>query len=146
MSDDGGITQAAEAYARFFEELSPDTIDRLDSLVSETVRFRDPFNAIEGRTNFKQLFRDMFDDVDEPRFEITDGAMSTRTAYLRWTFTFRMRGKKRSWHIDGMSEIHFDDNGLVEAHLDHWDAASQFYEKLPVIGFLYRTIRRVIMG
>ena len=41
-----------------------------------------------------------------------------------------------------MSELHFDEAGTLRAHIDHWDAAGQLYEKLPGIGWLLRRIRR----
>jgi hypothetical protein len=40
-----------------------------------------------------------------------------------------------------MSEVQFDEAGSVRAHIDHWDAAGQLYEKLPVIGWILRRIR-----
>jgi hypothetical protein len=41
-----------------------------------------------------------------------------------------------------MTEVHFDQSGKVAAHLDHWDAASQLYEHVPLLGGVLRIIRR----
>lgn len=139
MSD---IQTAAETYVRFFEELSPATVDRLDEIAVPTVRFRDPFNDFEGRDRLKALFRGMFDELDRPRFEVTDGALGRQVAYIRWTFRFNFKNKKAPVAIDGVSEVRFDDSGRVIAHIDHWDAASQFYERLPLLGWLIRRVKR----
>lgn len=47
-----------------------------------------------------------------------------------------------AWPVDGVSEVHLTPDGKVAAHLDHWDAGSQFYARLPVLGFLIRLVRR----
>jgi hypothetical protein len=41
-----------------------------------------------------------------------------------------------------MTEVQFDHQALVAAHLDHWDSGRQLYEKLPGIGFLLRRVRK----
>jgi len=38
--------------------------------------------------------------------------------------------------------VTFDDNGLVVAHIDYWDAAQNLYERLPLIGWLFAWLRR----
>ena len=42
-----------------------------------------------------------------------------------------------------MSEIHIGDDGLVTAHIDHWDSASQLLVRLPLIGLLLRPAMRL---
>ena len=133
---------AAEAYARFLQELRPETIDRLDELAIEEMRFRDPFNDFTGRDRFKALLRSMFAELDEPRFRLLDGALGRGTVYLRWIFRFRVKGRTSETTIDGVSEVHVDEAGRVIAHIDHWDAGSQFYEKLPVLGWFVRRVKR----
>jgi hypothetical protein len=41
-----------------------------------------------------------------------------------------------------MSEIHIGEDGLIIAHIDHWDSASQLLAKLPVINVLINPILR----
>ena len=45
-----------------------------------------------------------------------------------------------SVRFTGMSEVQFNDAGLVTAHFDHWDSAHQLLAKLPVIGWLVRRL------
>lgn len=132
-----------DAYVAYFETLQPETVDRLDELASPDVHFRDPFNDVRDRTHFKRALSRMFEDVDDPRFAVTDRAVGTQAAYLRWTFTFRPKGKKEIWRLEGVSEVRLDPvAGRISEHLDHWDAAGQFYEKLPGLGLLLRQVRR----
>ena len=81
----------------------------------------------------------MFQRVSDPRFRVTSRAHDGALCFLRWDFTFR-RGQ-RDWRIAGVSEVRFDPSGRVVSHIDHWDAASQLYERLPVIGWVLRRLR-----
>ena len=136
------IEQAAAAYARFYEDLTPDTIARLRAICTPDVRFRDPFNDVTGIDSYVAVLEKMFEDIAEPRFRVVDKALSGRVCYLRWDFSFRLKRGGAPWRFEGMSEVHFDEAGLVAAHLDHWDSGGQFYARLPVLGWLIRQVRR----
>lgn len=128
-------------YAAFFEALSLDSLSQLSQHVTEDVHFRDPFNDFTGRPRMERAFRHMFKLLDEVRFEVLDVACGDTAAYLRWTMIYRRRqGPER--RIEGMSEIVLAEDGRISAHIDHWDAAGQLYEKLPVIGAILRRLRR----
>ena len=134
---------AINAYAAFFEGLSPESLHRLDELCAPNVRFRDPFNDVSGVARFRAVLAKMFRDVGDPRFAVTDKAFSGRTCYLRWTFTFRSRGSREErTRIEGVSEVHLDAAGKVTAHIDHWDAGAQIYERVPLLGAVVRMVRR----
>ena len=136
------MKDAVAAYGRFFAAIAPDSLDRLDGIVAPDVRFVDPFNDVTGIERYRAVFRHMFETVDQPRFTILRTAIDGDTAFYRWRFSFRRKGAVDIWTIEGMSEGRFLANGLVAAHIDHWDAASQLYERLPVIGALLRWLRR----
>ena len=40
-----------------------------------------------------------------------------------------------------MSEVIFNEQGMVIEHIDYWDSGEQFYEKIPIIGGLLRIIK-----
>lgn len=134
----------ARRYADAYEALAPDTIDGLCALVAPDVRFRDPFSDFTGRERLAAVFRHMFEGLSEPAFAVSDIAVGERAAYLRWDFTFSYRG--RAYRIEGMSEVRFDDDGLVTEHLDHWDSGSQVYLHVPVLGRVIAFIRRKLAG
>jgi hypothetical protein len=132
----------AAAYADYFARVSPENLEELRTLCAPEVRFRDPFNDIRGQDKIIQVFAQMYEDVASPAFEVTDHAVSGSRSYMRWIFRFNNKKTGKSFSVDGMTEVHFDDAGLVTAHLDHWDVASQLYEHVPVLGFVLRKIRR----
>lgn len=139
---DSDLRAAVAAYAAFFEALTPETVPKLRDLCAADVRFRDPFNDVTGVATLEAIFNDMFRLLIEPRFVVSDWALGGDTAYLRWTMTFRRAPGGQLLTIEGVSEVHFDPTGRVIAHIDHWDAAGQLYERLPLIGAVSRWIRR----
>lgn len=136
------ITDAVDAYVDFFERLTVERLDALDALAAPEMRFVDPFNDVRGVERVKAVFRKMFEDVEAPRFSVSDRAIGDRAAYLRWTFTFRPPRTIKTWTIEGMSELRFDPHLRITEHIDHWDAAGQLYEKFPVLGRVLGLIRR----
>ena len=140
MTEPPDLRAATAAYIGALEGLGPETLADWRALCAPDVRFRDPFNDVTGLDAAEGVFRKMFEDVSQIRFRVSDSALSDRCAYLRWRFAFRARG--RDWTIEGMSEVGFDDRGRVVRHIDHWDAATQFYETIPLLGGLIRLVKR----
>lgn len=129
-------------YIRYFETLSRDSVADLRALAAPDMRFVDPFNDVVGVDRVVRVLDAMYDDLDRPRFEVSDHATSGLVCYLRWRFTAEAKRNGAPWCIDGMSEVHFDMAGRVTAHLDHWDSGTQFYGRLPLLGSVIRLIRR----
>ena len=128
-----------EHYRRYLESLTEDSLERLHEFVSEDVCFRDPFNEAHGVEAMTRVFRHMFTQLSHVRFRVLHAAASGETCLLAWRFEARLRG--RDWSFEGASVVHFDAEGKVVEHIDHWDAARDFYERLPVIGWLLRGVR-----
>ena len=135
------IAENAAAYAAFFETLTVESLSGLDALCAPDVRFRDPFHDVAGLAQFRAILRRMLEDVRDARFEILDCACAGRVCYLRWTFSFA--GRRGRQQIPGVSEVHFDSNAKVKAHVDHWDGAA-IYELVPVLGTAIRAVRKRI--
>ena len=131
-----------QRYTDFFEQLNPDNIDQLALVMTEDVHFVDPFNDVSGLVSVEKIFQHMFHSLQDPRFTVTHAAMSAdseKFGLIRWELHSLLAGKP--YNIVGMSEIIFAADGRVSSHIDHWDAAQQFYERLPVIGWILKTIR-----
>jgi steroid Delta-isomerase len=138
------LRAAGRAYRRYFEALSPQTLGGLRTLAAPDLHFRDPFNDVIGADKVIRSLELGYRHASDMRFEFLDEAWSGRTCYYRWRFFFRPKrfSGGRLWTIDGMSEVRFDERGLAVEHLDHWDAASQFYARLPLLGRLLELVRR----
>lgn len=133
--------EPARVYARAFEALTPQTLPDLVKLWTEDVVFVDPFNHAHGHVASLAVYRHMYLATDEPRFHVLDVAATDTSAYLKWRMTFRPKGKPDTWTIEGMSDLAFAEDGRVRSHIDHWDAASQLYEKVTGLGWLMRLLK-----
>ena len=141
---DPAVVTAVERYIGFWRRLSAATLDSLDDHVTPDFRFADPFGDHRGIDRVRAQFARTFAMIDDVDITVTDYAISGRTAYLRWSFAYTVGRRRRPWRIEGVSEIHIAPDGRASAHIDHWDAAGQTYEKLPVIGPVLRALRRRI--
>ena len=136
--------ESAKAYARCFDELSPASKGELIKLAHPDIHFVDPFNDVRGIDKLLAVFDHMFETTREPKFVTEPPIVAGNTAFIKWRFscTIEQRFFKRAMMIDGVTEVRFDKAGLITAHIDYWDAASQLYEKLPLLGGLLRMIRQ----
>lgn len=129
---------------QFFETLSLASVeDGIEAMYAPDARFKDPFNDIRGIGAIRQVFRRMYEQVDTPRFVITDTVCEGDQAFLIWDFRFRLRKWRRAEQsIRGATHIQFSVDGRVALHRDYWDAAEELYEKLPILGSLMRWLKR----
>ena len=136
--------ERANAYARYFDELSPASKGELIKLVHPDIHFVDPFNDVRGIDKLMAVFDHMFATTREPTFITEPPIVSGDTAFIKWRFTCTINSRfyAKPMTIDGVTEVRFDEAGLITAHIDYWDAAKQLYEKLPLLGGLLRIIRQ----
>ena len=132
------------AYSAYYENLSPDTVDQLSSMVTADFAFTDPFTTVIGPDKVCAYLAKTFSETENPKFDVTHTAFDGDMAFLRWTFSARMRVIGQ-WDITGMTALTFNkDKSLLTSHVDHWDASQNFYAKIPVLGwFIRRLARRV---
>jgi ketosteroid isomerase-like protein len=133
-----------ERLKHFFETLSPATVEReLDAIYAPDARFKDPFNDVRGIGAIRRVFAYMYEQVDAPRFVITEAVCEGDQAFLTWDFRFRLRRwRDGEQTIRGATHIQFLVDGRVVMHRDYWDAAEELYEKLPILGGLIRWLKR----
>lgn len=132
----------AEAYARFFETLQPNTpIETYANYFEADVFFEDPFQNVKGIEALYGIFTDMFNHFIDPRFSVDETVCHGHVAYLRWEFSCRRTSKGGLIRFEGVSRIQLSSRGLVTSHIDYWDAAKGVYETLPIIGSALRYLR-----
>lgn len=132
---------ALDAYCTFFENLTPQRLDDLSSVVSDDVHFKDPFNDITGIAKLTRLFAHMFETAENPRFTVTDRARGEGgDYYIRWTFSAKVKAMGGDWAFDGLSRIRINGDGRIYDHVDYWDSGEHVFRRLPLIGRLLNAI------
>lgn len=127
-------------YADFLEGMNKENVKDLCQHVSPDVFFSDPFNRVRGAEKMLHIFEDMYSTLGDVHFDILDKASRDQTGFLRWRLSATLR--KKPWKVDGVSYLTFNALGEVVSHIDHWDAARDFYEYFPVIGWALTAIRK----
>ncbi|MCW2247427.1 limonene-1,2-epoxide hydrolase [Azospirillum fermentarium] len=128
-------------WVDFLETLAPDTLDRLDALTTDGVRFADPFNDVSGRAAVRAVFAHTLDTCRDVRFTVSASAMDGDVGLLRWRFQARV-AVVGDLDVTGMSTVHLGPGGRVAAHVDYWDSAGPVLARLPLVGGVVRLILR----
>jgi len=126
---------------RYFETISPATVARIGEIYTDDAWFKDPFNEVTGAPAIGRIFAHMFEQVDAPRFVVHDCVGDAREAFLTWDFEFRRAGGE-PLRIRGASHLRLAPDGRIRWHRDYWDTGEELYAKLPLIGALFRWLRR----
>ena len=134
-----------EPLIRWFETLSPETLDELPRFYAADAEFKDPFNEVRGVESIKHIFRHMFSQVAEPRFAVGSRFHGDDGVMLLWDFHFRTRAPlpPKAMTARGATHLRFNAEGKVVLHRDYWDAAEELYAKLPLVGLLMRGLQRM---
>ncbi|WP_374379567.1 nuclear transport factor 2 family protein [Dongia sp.] len=142
MQNDAAKT--LQHYLALWMDPSPNRdLDQLDKFTAENVIFRDPIQEVHGRAGLKLLFADSHHTVADSDVRIDGIAWVDQSrAFVKWRYAGTIRRLNlRNWSVTGMSDVRFDDSGLVASHEDHWDLATGLFEHFPLIGCLLRRLR-----
>lgn len=140
----------ALAYASFFETININTkIEEYEKVFDKDAKFKDPFNEVVGIEKIYNIFQDMYEKLDNPKFKIKEIIEQKNIAYLKWEFIFSFKNSKKIESFEGVSRIEFKQNEegwnkKVVSHIDYWDSSENLYEKIPILSFFIKLIKRKI--
>lgn len=129
-------------YLHLFENLKISNLDMFDRLIDKNIIFIDPFNNIKGNEEFKKLFKNTLLKTQEPKFHIQSIVSKQNLTFVKWKMTFIAFGKHQK--ILGLSEIITNKQGKVKYHYDYWDSISEFYIKLPFLGYIFKFLSNLV--
>ncbi len=132
--------QGAGNYTRLFNQLGSE-IENLSDYVARDVEFSDPFVQLHGIDALSTYLAGFSARVIDPHFEPVYLGWDGDTCLLRWNFSGGLK-TRGDWCFAGVSELHFDGEGRVTKHVDHWDSGRYFYRRLPLLGLLIRQVER----
>ena len=78
----------ADDVIRFYEEFSPQSIERMPEIYSDDAFFKDPFNEVRGPSAIQRIFYHMYKQVEEPEFFVKEKIGDDRNAVLVWELHF----------------------------------------------------------
>ncbi|WNJ99445.1 nuclear transport factor 2 family protein [Thalassospiraceae bacterium LMO-JJ14] len=134
------MTAGFDTYCDYLQRMDGTNVGELTDHVSPGVHFKDPFNDVHGAGAMRAVFIDMFEHLHDPDFTIHHRMNDGDICVIVWTLSGRLMN--RDWSVDGASQLRFDQQGMLSEHIDHWDAASGLYEKIPAVGWFIRYLRK----
>ena len=79
-----------DALTDFYQTLTPESVSRFGDFYSADAYFKDPFNEVRSLPAIRHIFAKMFEQLEEPRFVITEKVDAGDTVVLVWEFSFRI--------------------------------------------------------
>jgi hypothetical protein len=135
----------AKEYASFFENINKDTsIIEYKKVFSLKVQFKDPFHNVNGVDKLYKIFEDMYIKLDNPYFKVTEIIEQNNIAYLKWNFYFSFKNEIKLESFEGVSRVEFNTEDKVISHIDYWDSSSNLYEKIPILSFFMKFLKKKI--
>lgn len=135
-------------YASFFENINADTsINDYEKYLDANVKFKDPFHEVQGIEKVYDIFQDMYKKLDKPKFRIKEVVQQKSIAYIKWDFEFKFKDSSKLESFEGVSRIEFSENesnekNKVISHIDYWDSVENLYEKIPILSYFMKLIKK----
>jgi len=137
------MAERFERIDQVFNGLNKDTMHILDDFYAEDVSFKDPLGSIEGRDEIRAYYENLYESVQEIRFEFSDHVAQDDTCVVVWTMYVTASGLNGGDEVvlEGNSVIRFNADDKVVYHRDYFDMGEFIYENVPVLGFFIRRIK-----
>ncbi|PLY12814.1 MAG: hypothetical protein C0631_15805 [Sedimenticola sp.] len=123
----------------WYNNLSPSSLTHLKVLYDEGARFRDPFNDVCGHDAIIAVFEHMYEQCDDPGFQVSEHQVDGSVAWVSWVFQLNLHNKPIK--IPGTTRFEFGEDGRVIDHRDYWDSADLLVE-FPMLGSIIRYTRK----
>ncbi|HVE13128.1 MAG TPA: nuclear transport factor 2 family protein [Elusimicrobiota bacterium] len=143
-----GSEEEKRAIARFKDFFSVWNEENIRKKIKDTyaadLYFNDTLKSVRDVKELEAYMVRGAQAVDSCTVEYLDVLSKDGEYYFHWRmdilFKKFRKGKLQSSY--GISHIRFDKDGKVVYHQDYWDAAGNFFEKIPLLGAGIRFIKR----
>lgn len=118
------------------------TLKNIQQHYTRDLFFKDPLTEIYTTSDLQKYYDHMFAKITDVRFVFENILEKDRQAFVTWTMTARCMGQE--FHVRGSSHLKFDSFGLCEYHRDYFDVAEEIYEHIPLLGYVFKGLKRVL--
>jgi hypothetical protein len=144
--DSSAEAAAIDRFKKFNSDFSAANItNNTRTVYAPGVYFRDPFKTIHGEADFEKYLLGSSTAVAQFGMDWLDVARDGQDYYFRWVMSVKLKrdGKDTPPGLTtGISHVRFDREGMVVFHQDYFDGAAFLYEKIPVLGWEIRLIKK----
>ena len=136
------MNKIIEEFSEYYQQLSFESLSELDRIYSQNAVFEDPVDRVEGLDDITKYFNRMLTNVTYCKFEIEEVLDTEQQAFVTWIMRFSHPKliKGREIKLPGTSHIKFDKT--IYYQRDYYDLGGMIYEKIPILRFIIRKIKK----
>ena len=138
-------TETISTFTEFLSELgSKKTGVRAGQLYASELHFSDALMMTRDRDRVVEHFQGLVDAGTAVQVEILQTIVSEADVYLIWSMQAEFTPVRQSVVSDtiGITHLRFNEAGHVVLHQDFWDTGLGFYQHIPVLGRVVKSINR----
>ncbi len=126
-----------------FNTLDIDHMDLLEDFYHADAHFVDPVVDAKGLEQIRAHYEHQYKAVADIRFNIVNEHISGDTHTLEWEMHLRTKrlNKGKAFIVSGSSVLTFS-GSKVMYHRDYFDLGDMVYERLPVLRFVTKKIKK----
>lgn len=134
----------SEHIRRIYNAVNKESMNVLPEFYAANVTFEDPLGTIQGLPALTAYYEQMYKNVEEIHFDITDEVEQGDKHMVMWTLRMRVKGLNKGEEVSckGNSFLRFDQDGLVVYHRDYFDMGEFIYQHVPVLRFFVRQVNK----
>jgi hypothetical protein len=141
--EDAARDQTLRRWRELHEQFSHERFRRMAELYATDFCFIDPLKRIDGDPRELERYLGKLEKLREIQFQLNDFASGADGTYVRWKLRFRA-GRRPTTEVAAITHLRFAPDGRIELQRDYFDAASSFFELVPILGACLRWLRRRI--
>jgi ketosteroid isomerase-like protein len=138
------VSKIVQQFKTLYNELNKDNLNSIEDIYEHDAIFIDPFHEVHGVDELKNYFANMYENVNESKFEFSESLVNGNSAVLIWTMhlTHKKLNKGKSISVPGATLIRFSEK--IHFHHDYFDAGTLIYEHVPVLKHFIKMIKERI--
>jgi hypothetical protein len=143
--DPANVPPAILRYLDFVTTLrdNDDWRQDVEALYAEELYFSDTLLVADRRSQLEAHFGGLRDADASYEMTVYDVLQGSQGTYLVWSVDteFSMLGRNVAADTIGVTLFRFDDEGRIRFQQDFWDSTHGFFQHVPVLGTVIRSIR-----
>ena len=127
-----------------YNQFNGKNLDLLDGFYAADVEFHDPVTSLKGLINLKDYYRHAYAHVKSIQFSFSEIIKDEEKYCSCWQMNIVIPtlNSGKQYTVTGNSRLNFNNDGLVNYHRDYLDLGEMVYEKIPIQGFLLRSLKK----
>lgn len=135
--------QSIEEFSAFLSNLgAADSAQRAAQLYAPTLHFSDSLMHTRDRDDVVTHFQGLVDAETQVQVQMLQTLVFGPDVYLVWSMQSQFTPVRKTVTSDsiGITHLRFNQQGQVIMHQDFWDTGQGFYQHVPVLGRVIRSI------